>query len=156
MKYFTLKYHCLINASAQEVCHFHTDTTNLPRITPPSTHVTIVSMDVPMIEKSMVILDIKRLGLTTRWEMEIETLKCPHTLVDTMRKGPFCFFRHERHFISVDEQTTRMEETLTFSPPLPLFGSLSFWFLKKDMDAMFAYRHNQTQHYFDALKAQNT
>jgi len=51
-------------------------------------------------------------------------------------------------FIKVSENLTQMEETIIFSPPIAWFGGLIFWFLKKDMDAMFAYRHQATQAYF--------
>ena len=148
MKKYTLYYYCLIESSAEEVFLFHTDTKNLPLITPPSTQVEIVAMDTPLHEKSMVILNIKRLGITTRWEMEIATLSFPNTIVDMMVKGPFSFFRHERQFIPQDEHATLMKETITFTPPLSWVSGLLFWFLKKDMDAMFAYRHKATQAYF--------
>lgn len=148
MKKYTLNYQCLIEASAQAVCQFHTDTNNLPLITPHSTHVKIIAMDVPLHEGSMVVLDIKRFGISTRWEMKIATLSCPHNLIDEMVKGPFSFFKHERQFLKISEHVTQMKETITFSPPIAWFGGFIFWLLKKDMDAMFAYRHQATQAYF--------
>ena len=78
MKTYTLNYSCLIEASVHEVCAFHTDTRNLPLITPPSTKVSIVMMEMPLREKSEVVLDIKRFGVTTRWEMQIATLDYRH------------------------------------------------------------------------------
>lgn len=148
MKKYTLSYHCLLRASIEDVFTFHTDTHNLALITPSSTQVSIISMDTPLHEKSRVVLDIKRFGITTRWEMEIAVFSAPNALVDAMIKGPFAFFRHERHFIKLDETLTRMEETISFSPPFAWFGNILFLFLKKDMDAMFAYRHKATQAYF--------
>ena len=148
MKKYILTYQCLLQASVEDVFAFHTDTHNLSLITPRSTRVTIVSMDKPLHEKSKVVLDIKRLGITTRWKMQIAVFLAPNTIVDEMIKGPFPFFRHERQFIKLDEKLTRMEETIVFSPPLAWFGGLLFWFLKKDMDAMFAYRHKATKAYF--------
>lgn len=142
MKLFTLHYSCLIDASVQEVCAFHTDTNNLPLITPPSIGVKIVSK-----KENIVVLDIKKFGITTRWEIAIET-NCPTSIVDVMRKGPFASFRHERLFSSEGEHLTRMEETITLAPPIAWFQSLFFAFVKKDMDAMFAYRHQMTQVHF--------
>lgn len=148
MKKYILTYDCLLEASSEDVFAFHTDTHNLPLITPPSTHVLIVSMDTPLHEKSKVVLDIKRFGITTRWEMEIAVFSYPNAIVDEMIKGPFAFFRHERQFIEIDEKLTHMEETISFSPPFAWLGGILFWFLKKDMDAMFAYRHKATKAYF--------
>ncbi|MDP2078400.1 MAG: SRPBCC family protein [Sulfuricurvum sp.] len=151
MKLHTLKYSCLLTASQEAVCQFHTDTHNLPLITPPWINVTIVQMDTPMVENSHVILDIKRYGLTTRWTMQIEKLFPPDTIIDLMISGPFAFFRHERRFIAISENETRMDETLAFCLPLGWIGNLLAPFIKKDMDKMFAYRHNATQNYFSPM-----
>jgi len=148
MKKFTLSYSCLLNASQEKVCQFHTDTHNLPLITPPWINVTIVSMEDPMIEKSIVTLKIRRFGISTRWEMQIKTMDCPSTITDLMLKGPFPFFHHERHFSPITSDTTLLEETITMSLPMGWLGNLAFPLIKRDMDRMFAYRHSATQAYF--------
>ena len=148
MKTYTLHYTCLIEASVYDVCAFHTNTHNLPLITPPHTKVGIVAMQTPLLQNSVVILEITRFGITTRWQMRIETLACPHTITDTMIQGPFKSFRHERHFYALSPLQTRMDETITLSLPFDFLGRFVFGWLKKDMDAMFAYRHRKTQAYF--------
>ena len=142
MKQYTLTYSCVIEAPREDVCAFHTNTHNLPLITPPSIGVTII-----MKEKEYVILDIKRLGITTRWEMALE-INCPQTITDTMIKGPFSYFKHERMFHIKTDHQTLMQESITFASPIPILESLFAWFVQKDMDAMFAYRHAKTQAYF--------
>ena len=142
MNLFTLNYTCLLDASVEAVCAFHTDTHNLLLITPPSIKVHIVKM-----EPNSVILDIKKFGITTRWEMALEK-NCPTSIVDVMIKGPFASFRHERIFVAEGENRTRMDETITIAPPIPFFQSLFFWFVKRDMDDMFAYRHAKTKAHF--------
>lgn len=149
MKTHTLTYSCPLNAAVEAVCHFHTDTHNLPLITPPWINVEILSMDEPMIEKSQVKLKIKRFGIATVWHMEIEKLDCPNTVVDTMISGPFQKFRHERIFIHLDETHSQMKETISIVLPMGWLGSLIFPFIKKDMDKMFAYRHEATRRYFE-------
>lgn len=141
MKQFKLQYSCLIKAPREEVCAFHTDTRNLPRITPPSIAVAIVSK-----HEDEVVLDIKRLGITTCWVMRLE-INCPNSITDIMLKGPFSYFKHERHFETKGDET-QMNESITFSSPVPFLESLFAWFIQKDMDAMFAYRHRMTQAYF--------
>jgi len=143
---FTLHYSCLIDASIEEVCAFHTDTRNLPLITPPAIGVTIVSS-----HNNTVVLDIKKFGFTTRWKIAIEK-NCPSSIVDVMLQGPFASFRHERRFIAKSEQQTLMEETIYLASPIPFLQTLFFKFVKKDMDAMFAYRHVKTKEYFLRLK----
>lgn len=148
MKLQTLHYSCLLSAPCEEVFSFHTDTRNLPLITPSWMNVIIIAMEDPMVEKSRVLLDIKRFALTTRWEMEIEKLSFPDTIIDSMIQGPFSFFRHQRHFIPLEEGETLMRETLSFILPLGWVGNLFFALIKRDMDRMFAHRHKATQNYF--------
>lgn len=49
MKYHTLDYSCLLNANQESVCQFHTDTHNLPLITPPWVNVKIIGSSMLMI-----------------------------------------------------------------------------------------------------------
>lgn len=101
-----------------------------------------------MCQNSIVVLAIKRFGMTTRWKMEIETLLCPIKIVDSMISGPFHFFRHQRYFIPLTSETTLMKEVVSLVIPMGWVGNLFFPLLKKDMDAMFRYRHQKTQEYF--------
>lgn len=148
MKTYTLIYRCLLSTSIHNACQFHTDTRNLSLITPPWINVTVINMEFPMVEKSTVCLKIKRFGIPTIWNMKIDTLKCPTTITDVMVSGPFKSFRHERVFIPINKTTTQMQETLRVVLPFGWLGSLLFPFLKRDMDTMFAYRHQATQYHF--------
>jgi ligand-binding SRPBCC domain-containing protein len=148
MKIHTLNYSCLLNTSPQKACEFHTDTHNLPLITPPWIHVDILVLPEPLIETSIIHLRIKRFGIPTIWKMMIETLQCPESVVDSMVSGPFKFFRHQRQFIPLENGETLMRETLFIRLPFGWLGNLFFPFIKNDMDKMFEYRHQATQHYF--------
>lgn len=152
MKNLILSYTCTIEAPIEEVCSFHTDTQNLPLITPPWIDVTIVSMDTPMKQNSQVELRIKRFGIPTLWKMKIDKLDCPHEVVDEMISGPFNHFRHERKFISLSDAVTQMDETITLELPFGFVGRLFFAFIQKDMNKMFAYRHQATKAYFKNKK----
>lgn len=111
-------------------------------------------MELPAKEHKKIVLDIKRFGIKTRWEMEISILDFPNMITDTMISGPFHFFQHERHFIPLENGETQMRETLMVSLPLGWFGDMFYNLIKKEMDAMFEFRHMATQRYFlrrDAL-----
>ena len=148
MKLHTLNYSCLLNASSDKVCDFHTDTANLIRITPPWIDVKIISADLHIKEKSRIVLKIKRFALSTLWEMEIEKLEAPLILIDSMISGPFRFFRHQRHFIPLENGETLMREIISFALHIGWLGNLLFPLIKRDMDKMFEYRHCATQEYF--------
>lgn len=148
MKFFTLRYSCTIDASINEVCAFHTDTRNLPLITPPWIDVQILSMHIPIHQNSHILLRIKRFGIPTYWKMTIAKFECPHEVSDEMLSGPFRFFRHERKFEAISDDQTCMNETITIAMRLPLLESIIFPFIRMDMDKMFVYRHEATQNYF--------
>lgn len=149
MKVHRLYYSCILTASVHDVCRFHTDTRNLPHITPPWINVTIESIDEPFIEKSRVSLIIKRFGIPTRWVMEIETLQCPRMVTDKMVSGPFSLFRHQRMFTRISNSQTQMDETITIKLPFGWLGNLLFPLIKFDMDKMFAYRHRAIQDFYN-------
>ncbi len=143
-----LSYSCLVPAPIEHLFRFHTDTHNLALITPPWIGVSIISMDAPLREGSEIVLRIKRFGLPTLWRIRIQTLDFPNTLTDRMIQGPFASFVHERRFRTFGEGQTWMDETITLALPLGALGALAFGWVRRDIDAMFAYRHRATQSYF--------
>ena len=148
MKIHTFTYSCILNTDRENAFAFHTDARNLPRITPPWIKVDIISMLLPLKEKSILELAIKRFGITTEWKIEIDSLKFPHTLTDLMVSGPFRYFKHERHFISLNNNETLMNETLSIVLPFGALGNLFYPWVKKEIDAMFEFRHIETQRHF--------
>ena len=149
MKTFILNYSCIIDAATLDVYQFHTDTNNLPLITPPWIDVEILRMDNPMKEGSVVELKIKRFGLPSIWKMQIEKQLCPQTVVDKMLIGPFKSFRHERVFTAITDTQTRMDECISLVLPLGMLGAMAFPIVKMDMDKMFGFRHSATKRYFE-------
>jgi ligand-binding SRPBCC domain-containing protein len=144
MKKLTLHYSCLLNAPREEVFAFHTDTANLPRITPPWMHVCIVDSS-----QNHVVLDIKRHHITTRWEVDLAFDTHQWSITDTLSKGPLPFFRHHRRFLALENGATCMDESLEMVLPFGWLGMLAHPFVKKETDAMFAFRHKATQRYFE-------
>lgn len=150
---YQLTYTCTVDTSIDALFDFHTDTRNLLRITPLWVDVSIVSVDKPLREQSLVVLRIKRFGVTSLWQMRIETFNRPYMLCDSMIKGPFATFKHERAFSALTEDRTQMHETITCSLPFGILGWLVWPWVRRDMDAMFAYRQRATMDYF--LNAEN-
>jgi ligand-binding SRPBCC domain-containing protein len=110
-------------------------------------------MDTPMREGSVVVLKIKRFNISTIWKMQIQKQQCPHTVVDMMLSGPFKHFRHERIFNQIDENQTRMDETITIALPIGYIGVLIFPLIKLDMDKMFAFRHEATKRLLESRRS---
>lgn len=146
-----LQFETMIECSVEALFAFHADTHNLPRITPPGTTVTIIHLEEELKEGNQAILDIKKGLLSFRWELIFERVDYPNLIVDVATKSPFRLFRHEHHFITVDDTHTMLSDRIEFSLPLSILNTPIVWFVKRDMQKMFAYRHAQTKQLLEKL-----
>jgi len=144
-KTISLEFSTEIAVDTQTLFAFHTDTTNLPKITPPWIDVAIVSLELPLQKGSRIELDIKRFALTQRWDMIISELLSPKLLCDKAVKSPFKSFIHYHRFESIDKGKSILKDEVLFSLPLYPLSLIALSFIKKDMKKMFDYRHRQTK-----------
>lgn len=142
-----------INAPQEAVFHFHDDTNNLLRITPPSIKVKILQADPPG-KGAFVKLKVTQFGFLTQvMEMEFTAYDAPNFLTDTQRKGKFKSFVQERRFESTSRNTTILTDTLYYELPVGILGDLAnFLFVRKIVSSMFSYRQQKTKE----LLEQNT
>jgi ligand-binding SRPBCC domain-containing protein len=140
-----LEFCSVVQTNVLSLYAFHLDTQNLPLITPPGTQATIVSIDLPLRTGSVIELDIKRLGFTTRWKMEVAALEAPSLLCDRALQSPFSHFVHEHRFSAVDEKSSMLCDRVEFSLPFYPLSLLLLPLLYRDMRKMFAYRHERTK-----------
>ena len=148
-KRFNFTMSSTIKTTPQALYDFHSDTNNLPKITPPWIGVRIVNLELPLREKSQVILDIKQFGLTTRWVMQIDRLEAPYRVCDKALKSPFKYFYHEHSFEKTDDESTLLKDSIDFELPLYPLSLIALPFIKRDMRKMFAYRHKETKKLFE-------
>jgi len=149
----TLTFETSLPCSVKTLFDFHADTTNLPLITPKDTSVEILKLETPLKEDNEAVLRIKKGWLAFTWELTFEKVDYPHLIVDVATRSPFKFFRHEHHFIEVNGGHSILRDEVTFSLPFEPLSAIAVWFVKKDMQKMFAYRHAQTKAY---LSEQNS
>ena len=91
-----------IKSPIERVFHFHNDTQNLLKITPPNISVTIETVGSPGLGYE-VVLKIRQFGLfTMRWLVRITEYEAPYRMVDEQIMGPFAFWRQTREFRAVD------------------------------------------------------
>ena len=140
----TLEFETIIECTPERVFSFHADTNNLPLITPPDTSVSIIKLDEELKEGNIAVLKIQKGLLSFVWELVFEKVEYPHLIVDVATKSPFKTFRHEHHFLKMDETHTLLKDKVTFSLSFRIFSRPIAWFIKKDMQKMFAYRHKKT------------
>lgn len=141
----TLIFETPISCSVKTLFNFHADTKNLPLITPQDTSVEILKLETPLKEGNQAVLRIKKGWFSFVWELRFEKVTYPHLIVDVATRSPFKLFRHEHHFIEVDETQSILRDEVTFSLPFEPLSIVAVWFVKKDMQKMFAYRHQKTK-----------
>lgn len=140
-----LEFESKIDCSVEKLFEFHSDTNNLPLITPPGTTVDIIKLDKELQEGNVAVLKIKKGLLSFVWELIFEKVVYPNLIVDVATRSPFKVFRHEHHFIKVNDTQSILRDKVTFSLPLEPLSILAVWFVKKDMQKMFTYRHQKTK-----------
>lgn len=144
-KTIRLNFNTEIEVGVQTLYDFHTDTTNLLKITPPWMKVRIASIMLPIQAMGKVELDITRFGITQRWKMIIAELKPPKLVCDKALKSPFSSFIHYHKFKSIKENTSMLCDELEFTLPFYPLSMLVLPWLKRDICKMFDYRHQQTK-----------
>lgn len=141
----TVEFETIIDCSAPMLFAFHADTKNLPLITPPGTTVEILKLDEVLKQGNTARLKIKKGLLSFVWELVFETVEYPRLIVDVATRSPFKSFRHEHYFLRIDDTHTLLKDRVTFSLSFGIFNRPIAWFIKRDMQKMFAYRHEQSK-----------
>ncbi len=152
----TLIFEIPLPCSVKTLFDFHADTKNLPLITPTDTSVEILKLETPLKQGNEAVLRIKKGWLSFVWELTFEKVVYPTLIIDVATRSPFRLFRHEHHFIEVDDAHSILRDEVTFSLPFEPLSTVALWFVKKDMQKMFAYRHARTKEIIDLKSDQLT
>lgn len=149
---YILEFETTIDCSVKELFEFHADTNNLPLITPPDTSVEIIKLDKDLQEGNVAILKIKKGFLSFLWELVFDKVEYPTLIIDVAIKSPFKSFKHEHHFIPLDNAQTILKDRITFSLPFGMLSTPILWFVKYDMRKMFRFRHQETKRILEKSK----
>jgi len=135
------------------VFHFHDDTSNLLKITPPNIKVQIESMGEPGLGYE-VILKVRQFGfLTMRWQVRITAYEPPHLMIDEQVSGPFSSWKQIRRFREVPGGT-ELTDIVEYTPPLGFLGRIAdVLVIKRQIREMFAFRQAKTKDLLEGLSA---
>lgn len=134
----------LIDCTQKELFEFHLDSNNITQITPKDTKVELFNGTTTSYEGKIVKLKTTKLFIPTFWEVKIEKLQSPHILIDTAIKSPFKYWRHQ-HIFTQKEKSSELQDIVEFELPFGKIGKLFLPFIKRDIQKMFEYRHQQTK-----------
>lgn len=128
----------------EKLFDFHTHTSNLENITPPDTHVELLTKNLHVKEGAILKLKTTKYFISTTWEVQIQKLQKPNLLVDVALKSPFTYWEHS-HIFEKTEEGCVMKDVLRYKLPFGFIGELFDFLIQKEFNAMFEYRHKVTK-----------
>lgn len=133
-----------IACSAKALFDFHLDVNNLTKISPPNIDVTLLQAPSEPKEGEVIKLRTVKNFLPTTWEVQIKTLRAPTLFVDKALKSPFSLWEHH-HIFTPKEGGCELKDIVHFSLPLGFLGGMLHGFVEKELEEMFAFRHDVTK-----------
>lgn len=134
-----------INAPIEKVFHFHDDTNNLLKITPPNIHVTIETTGQPGLGYEVTLKIRQFLLFVMRWHVRITAYEPPHRMVDEQVAGPFKTWKQTR-LLKENNGTTELTDVVEYDVPFGLLGTIANGLvIRRQVEQMFAYRQATTK-----------
>lgn len=135
----------VIDAPIDRVFHFHDDTRNLLRITPPHIKVRIDAAGTPG-PGYRVTLTVRMFGiLPMRWVVRITEYDAPHRMADEQVRGPFRTWKQTRLLRSV-EGGTELTDVVEYATPFGWLGRVAnAVIIRRQIRSMFDHRQAATK-----------
>lgn len=143
----TLEYTLDVDTPVEKVWEFYSSVESLLKVTPPTTKVKLEGAPGEMYEGARFTLIVQQppIFVPLRWETIITTYSPPRLFVDEQGRGPFAYWKHEHHFDPLSNGGTRLRDVVTYRAPFGPLGTIAnFLFIRRQLDSMFAYRHEVT------------
>ncbi len=133
----------VIPAPLDEVFPFFEDPRNLGVITPPGMGFEILEIEnLPMQRGTTIEYRIKPLGIPQRWSTKIVEYKAGRGFADLQLAGPYRYWHH-RHTFEEDGNSTIMRDRVEYQMPFSVLGRVLHWLVvKRQLQAIFAYRND--------------
>lgn len=138
-----------IRRPLEEVFAFFADATQLENITPPWLYFRILTpRPIEMHTDTIIRYLIRWRGLPLPWRTRILLWRPPCMFIDVQEAGPYRVWHHTHRFEPVPEGT-RITDTVRYAPPLgPLGGIMHALWIRRDVEAIFDYRHQRIAEIF--------
>ena len=142
----------MLKSEVQAVWNFHSSAEALNLLTPSSRKMRWVSNDLSVREGAVHEFRVKIGPFWVTWRAELSAVDPPHGFVDTALESPFKSWTHRHEFIS-HPKGTMIRDTIEYVPPFGVLGALAnTLFISKDIDQLFAFRHEATLKALDGTK----
>lgn len=138
-------------SSLDDVFRWHQQPEAIEALIPPDKTVKVVQRTGGIEdENSLLVFRIFPLGflfgtslpLYITWQARHHDFIQSQQFIDTQEKGPFAYWSHIHRFKNSSTGGCCLRDDVTFALPLaPISHMLAGWWVKKELQAMFAYRH---------------
>lgn len=135
----------VIAAPIDKVFHFHDDTRNLLKITPPDIKVRIDGMGEPGLGYRVRLTVVMFRILPMKWTVRITEYEPPTRMTDEQEQGPFAVWKQTRLLREV-EGGTELTDVVRYKAPFGILGVIAnALVIRPQIKAMFAYRQQATK-----------
>jgi ligand-binding SRPBCC domain-containing protein len=131
-----------LSISLEDAWQFFSSPLNLPSITPPWLNLTILGELADRMFPGLIIrYRVKPfLGIPATWVSEITHVDAPNFFVDEQRFGPYRFWHHQHHFLSI-KGGIEMMDTVHYALKFGPVGRVIHTFVvKKKLEEIFDFR----------------
>ena len=135
-----------IQVGLTQTFNFFSDAANLEALTPPFLKFRILTrFPIEMRSGTRIEYTLSLFGIPIRWRTRITEWMPGQRFVDEQEIGPFAFWRHTHEFWFHDKATT-IRDVVEYSEPFGMLGQLAHGlFVKRMLDRIFDFRHDQIQ-----------
>jgi ligand-binding SRPBCC domain-containing protein len=146
VKVHTLQTENWLPLPIDKVFEFFGDAGNLDPLTPPWLHFQIITpRPITMGQGTLIDYRLKIHKIPVRWRSEITVWEPPHLFVDEQRKGPYIQWIHRHEFATRGEGTVIRDHIDYAVPGLIFEPLLHHFFVKPDIQTIFAFRQQKIQ-----------
>jgi uncharacterized protein (TIGR01777 family) len=146
----TRVYRTNIPASPDELMAWHASPAAFERLTPPWRKVEVLECHGTIYPGDRKTIHLPLAGpLGVDWTLRHEALEGVTGFADVQVAGPFRSWRHEHRFLPDGPNASVLEDRLTWE--LPRGASVAGARVERELDRLFAFRHDRTRHDLDRL-----
>lgn len=142
-----------IMAPPDVVFRFHESPDALQQLIPPWENMKPVESSGSLLPGSRVVLRGSLGPLPIKWVAIHTEYDPPHLFADQLESGPFAYWYHRHRFLDDGQGGTLLTDEVEYSVPMGAVGQLlGGWFVRRKLEAMFAYRHEKTKSLIESGK----
>lgn len=139
----TLRFSSPLPVGADEAFAWHARAGAFERLTPPWDDVRVTSKTGDL-QDGTVTLEIRKGPLRIPWVARHSGYVDGHQFVDEQERGPFAHWRHVHTLHPVDDDRSRLDDTITYALPFDPLSRVAAVPVRDVLRRMFAYRHAVT------------